>query len=153
MKNFLQKNAKKAFLCLLLTFSLFLCACTIIIPSPTTSTSSSTTTTASAGDYALMLKQGALNKTENPACSSAADWLVYWGAVFDDAKFKLIESVFAMYSVYEIGEPLDIAQSCVELYCAYCLDYAPLSDVRVQTDLWLYCYTSSRKISQRVVGS
>ena len=113
MKNFLQNAAKKAILCLFLTASLLLCACTFVIPLPTTEPT--TTTTPSVDDYAFLLKQGALNKTENPACFSVADWLVYWGAVFDDAKFELIESVFAMYSVYEIGEPFDIAQSCVEL--------------------------------------
>lgn len=144
MKNFLQKSAKKAILCLLLTFSLLLCACTIVIPTPTAGTSSSTTsTTLSANEYASALQGGALTKTDNPDCKSVADWLTYWGAVFDSAKVELVESLFDMYSIYEIGDPLTIAQNCVAYYCEYCLGYAPLSDLRVQTDLWLYCYTAS----------
>lgn len=141
MKNFLQNAAKKAILCLFLTASLLLCACTFVIPLPTAEPT--TTTTPSADDYALMLQQRAASETDNPDCHSVADWLVYWGAVLDDAKLRFVESVASMYSVFEIGAPLTVAQTSVALYCEFCLDYAPLSDTRVQTDLWLYCYVAS----------
>ncbi|MBO5789787.1 MAG: PDZ domain-containing protein [Clostridia bacterium] len=142
MKICIRKTAKTALFCFILCLSLLLCACDIIIPAPT-GTSTSTSTEPSADEYVRLLQEGASNKTENAECQSVADWLVYWGAKLDDAKLELVESIYGIYSIYELNDALTVAKECVSLYCEYLFDTAPLSDMRMQTDLWLYAYTAS----------
>lgn len=125
--------------CVALCLALCVLFCACSFPSP----SQSTTTLPNQQEYLAALTEGAGAKTENADCQSVADWLLYWGAIFDDVKFEFVESLYHNYSIYDLNAPLAVAQACVSLYCESLADAAPLSDKRLQTDLWLYCYTAS----------